>query len=70
MRLCLPPFVPRVRGLEGALGKCPVCTWPVVGAPSAAPTAAKHGDVGGGGTESSSSGTGSVDAAGTVAARH
>ena len=56
VRLCLPPLVPRTRGgLDGALGECPVCTWLDVGAPSAAPTAARYGDVGGGGTDSSSS---------------
>ena len=72
MRLCLPRLVPLVLGgLEGALGEWPVRTWPVVGAPSAAPAAARSRDVGGGGTDSSSSaatGKGSVDDAGTVAA--
>ena len=71
VRLCLPPFfVPLVRGgFDGALGEWPVWTWPVVGAPSAAPTAAKNGDVGGGGTESSSpAATGSDEDAATVAA--
>ena len=72
MRLCLPPFVPLVRGgFDGALGEWPAWTWPVVGAPSAAPTAAKTGDVGGGGTESSSpaaTGKGSDEDAAIVAA--
>jgi hypothetical protein len=62
-------------GRDGALGLCPVCTCPDVQAPEAAPSASKKGDVGAGGTESSSSpppkyctytGAKSVDEAGTT----